>query len=166
MSAAPGNRACLLLGSNIRPEVHLPLAIELLRESVEIRRASSVWETPPVGSEGANFLNAAILVDTPLDAVALKEQVLTPLEARLGRVRTADKNAARTIDLDLVVFNGVLLDPSLWEHAFRAVPMAELLPGLVSAGGESLRNAALRLAATTKLKRRHELSLHASRQPS
>ena len=58
--------ACLLLGSNIQPERNLPLAIDQLQKHLTILRISSVWETPPVGSAGPSFLNAALLVQTPL----------------------------------------------------------------------------------------------------
>ena len=92
------HQVCLLLGSNIQPERNLPLAVRELGEQLTILRASSVWESPAVGSRGPNFLNAALLCQTGLAAEALKWQVLRPLEARLGRVRNQDKNArARSI---------------------------------------------------------------------
>ena len=97
------HRVCLLLGSNLQPETNLPRAVSLLQAQVTLLQASAVWETLSVGSGGPNFLNAALLVSTSLTALSLKEQVLHPLEARLGRVRTADKNADRPIDLDIIL---------------------------------------------------------------
>jgi 2-amino-4-hydroxy-6-hydroxymethyldihydropteridine diphosphokinase len=84
------HQICLLLGSNIQPERNLPLAVQQLASRMAILRASSVWESPAVGSRGPNFLNAALLCLTSLSAEILKWQVLRPLEARMGRVRNKD----------------------------------------------------------------------------
>jgi 2-amino-4-hydroxy-6-hydroxymethyldihydropteridine diphosphokinase len=154
-----GHEVCLLLGSNIQADHNLPLAAAQLRQQLTILKVSSVWETPAAASAGPNFLNAALLARCALDAETLKEQVLRPLEARLGRVRSADKHAPRTIDLDIILFDGRLLDPTLWEQAHRAVPVAELLPDYRSGTGESLKQAAIRLAAATPILLRGEVSL-------
>jgi 2-amino-4-hydroxy-6-hydroxymethyldihydropteridine diphosphokinase len=149
----PANhQACLLVGSNIRAEENLRLALQRLQEWVVILEASSVWETAAVGSDGPDFLNLALLVATPLEATELKGQVLRPLEAGMGRVRSADKNAPRPIDLDIIVFDGEPVDGLLWKHAYRAVPVAELLPDLRSDSGETLKQAAERLSALEKIK--------------
>ncbi len=153
-------QVCLLLGSNIQPERNLPLAVERLGCRVSILRASSVWETPAVGSRGPNFLNAALLCLTTFSAEALKWRVLRPLEAQLGRVRNADKNAPRPIDFDIITIDGKLHDPILWQYSFRAVPVAELLPDLESESGESLRNAAARLAAEMPVRLRPDITLY------
>jgi 2-amino-4-hydroxy-6-hydroxymethyldihydropteridine diphosphokinase len=148
----PANhQACLLMGSNIRAEKNLRLALQRLREWVVIQGISSVWETAAVGSDGPDFLNLALLVSTPLDAAEFKLQVLRPLETRMGRVRSADKNAPRPIDLDIIVFDGETVDELLWKHAYRAVPVAELLPDLRSDSGETLKQAAEHLAAVEKI---------------
>ena len=145
------HQVCLLVGSNIQAEENLRLALQRLQEKVTILRTSSVWKTAAVGSDGPDFLNLAVLVATPLTAPELKMQVLRPLEAGMGRVRTVDKNAARPIDLDIIVFDGETLDGLLWEHAHRAVPVAELLPELRSNSGETLPQAAQRLATIEKI---------------
>lgn len=139
----------MLLGSNIRPEHNIPLAVSLLQKELKVLRSSSVWETTAVGSDGPNFLNAGLLVSSSFDLPALKERILHPLEARLGRVRTQDKNAPRTIDIDIILFDGQVLDPTLWSYAFRAIPIAEILPDVLSEAGESLQLVALRLAQTS-----------------
>ena len=153
------HRVGLLLGSNVKPEKNLPLAVNLLQRQLTILQISSVWESKAVGSDGANVLNAAMLVLTSLKAEILKEQVLRPLEAQLGRVRTKDKNAPRTIDLDILLFDEQLLDPGLWQYAYRAVPMAEILPDYQSEIGEYLKDAASRLAQTTPIWVRKDVSI-------
>jgi 2-amino-4-hydroxy-6-hydroxymethyldihydropteridine diphosphokinase len=129
---------CLLLGSNIRPEHNLPLAIDQLQNYLKLLRISRVWETASVGSAGPNFLNAAILAQTSLNQKSLKLKILRPLETRMGRVRSADKNAPRPIDLDIILFDGQVLDSTIWNFAHRAVPVADIQPELRSDSGEML----------------------------
>ncbi len=140
------HQACLLLGSNILPEKNLTLGLNLLRNMVTIVRLSSVWETPSVGSSGPDFLNLAMLITTPLKASELKAQILLPLEKQLGRVRSANKNAPRAFDVDIVLFDGLLLDQNLWSYAHRAVPVAEILPDYQSGQGKVLKEVACELA--------------------
>ena len=136
------------------------MGVELLRKTLTIVRISSVWETPPVGSEGPDYLNMALLVKTHLDAVELKKKVLRPLEAKLGRVRSADKNAPRTIDIDIIIFDDKLLDPNLWHYAHRAVPVAEILPDFPSEQGTLLNEIASELAKTTPIRMRREVIIN------
>jgi 2-amino-4-hydroxy-6-hydroxymethyldihydropteridine diphosphokinase len=118
----------LSLGSNIEAERHLSKAMLLLQEIGNIKAVSSVWESHAVGSDGPNFLNACALFLTRLQRYELKEQIIRPIEAELGRVRCADKNAPRTIDIDIVLFNETPLNIEFWDYAFVAVPLAELIP--------------------------------------
>ena len=145
------HRVCLLLGSNIRPEAHLKCAFDLLRGQVSIEKVSAIWKTPAVGTSGPDFLNVAVLATTDLSARELKENVLRPLESQLGRVRGADKNAARPIDLDIIIYDSLLLDPNLWRQAHRAVPVSEILPDYRSETGVLLKDAADLLAGTTPM---------------
>jgi 2-amino-4-hydroxy-6-hydroxymethyldihydropteridine diphosphokinase len=113
---------------------------------------SPVYETQPVGlTEQPNFLNAAILVETELTASDLKSRVLQAIERELGRVRIADKNAPRTIDLDISLFNNEVLelgqrripDPEIPKFVHIAQPLADLAPEyLHPETGHSLRDIA------------------------
>ena len=153
-------RASLLLGSNILPEENLPRTARELSKLVHVSRASYVWQTAAVGSPGADFLNAAVVISSGLDPQALKLQVLRPLEHSLGRVRNGDKIAARTIDLDIVTRRGQAYDPDVWSLAHLAAPVAELLPELRSLEtGESLAAAAQRLTHSWRVVRRSDVSL-------
>jgi len=124
------NRAILLLGSNIQREKNIRNALDFLGRCTRVMRHSTIWETEAVGSSGPNFLNVAVEIATDLEIPAIKSELVQPIESQLGRVRTADKNAPRTIDVDLVIFNKQVLDKSLWVKAFMALPIAELLPDL------------------------------------
>lgn len=120
------HQAYLSLGSNIQPEVNLPNAIELLLEYGEVRTVSSAWESEAVGSDGPDFLNTCVLFITPLLYLELKEQVIHPVEAKLGRKRSADKFAPRTIDIDIVLFDDKSCNDKFWKQAFVVVPLAEI----------------------------------------
>jgi len=122
------HQAWLSLGSNIEAESNLRKAVQLLREVGKIVSVSSVWESESIGFEGPNFLNACILFLTHLQPVELKEQVIRPIEAKLGRIRSAEKNAPRTIDIDIVLFDDQPLNTDFWDYAFVTVPLAELTP--------------------------------------
>jgi 2-amino-4-hydroxy-6-hydroxymethyldihydropteridine diphosphokinase len=131
------NLAYLSLGSNIEPEHNLRAALNLLAGHTKLRTVSSVWETKPVGTVNQpNYLNAAAIVETSLTAEQLKRTVIDQIERGLSRVRQVDKNAPRTIDIDIVLFNHQIFelghrhipDPELLERPFLAVPMAEIAP--------------------------------------
>lgn len=149
---------CLLLGSNIKPEENLPKTVNLLRKYLTVLQTSSVWESQAVGSDGANFLNAAVLAKTTLAADSLREQVLRPLETQLGRIRTEDKNAPRTIDIDIILFDQQLIDSSLWQYAHCSVPVSEILPEYRSETGEYLKDVASRSARVTPIWIREDVS--------
>ena len=61
------------------------------------------------------------------------------IEAELGRIRTQDKYAARTIDLDIALYGDevinepelVIPDPDIQKRRFIAIPLLELNPSLV-----------------------------------
>lgn len=125
------NEAYLLLGSNIEPEKNILLAISYLEQNFLVYDISHTWQTKPVGSDGPDFLNTAVMIQTELDVNTLKERCLCHIEEQLGRVRLEDKNAPRTIDLDIIVFNGEVLDHSLFRYAHLILPFAELLPAYV-----------------------------------
>ena len=128
-----------------------------LQEALTILLVSSVWETPPVGTSGPNYLNAAVLLQTPLEQMALKIQVLIPLEEKLGRRRSADKYAARPIDLDIIIFDGQIMDPTLWQFAHRAVPMAEIMPDIRSEAGMTLKETAAQFLAEGSIRLRPDV---------
>lgn len=147
----------LSMGSNIDPEQNLPAAAQRLARQVEVVAASRVFETAAAGAAGtAPFLNAALMIRTPLTAADLKFQVLRPLEAGLGRVRTHDRNAPRTIDLDISLFGDQVIDdpghtlripdPEILTCGHVAIPLADVAPDTVHPEtGERLDQIANRL---------------------
>lgn len=122
------HRAYLSLGSNIEPELNMVRTIEMLQNHGRVEQISSAWESESVGAEGPNYLNACVLFLTPLKQDALKEQILLPIEAQLGRVRTENRFAPRPIDIDIVIFDERSCDDKYWEQAFVVIPLAEIHP--------------------------------------
>lgn len=156
------NRAVISLGSNINKEVNLPASIRLLAEKCRIVAISPVYETLPVGLPGQpNFLNAAVIVETEMRPAVLKQSVLSWIEKRLKRERGGNKNAPRTIDLDLALFNDEVCeydghdvpDPDVLRFAHVAVPIADMAPDMCHpVTGERMAQIAQRLTreATAK----------------
>ena len=145
------NKAILLLGSNIDPFRNIQKALMLLERSLRIHKRSNLWITEAVGSDGPEFLNMAIEVETKLNADQIKSEVIFVIEKELLRVRTADKYAPRTIDIDLIVFNENVMDPNLWQRLFVALPVSEILPDLTNnSTGEVISEAVLRLKNSAK----------------
>ncbi len=143
------------LGSNIEPEINLRRGIARLREFGEILAFSDVWESAAVGFPGPNFLNLCIRYEAAYDAQELKSNVLLPIESGLGRVRTGDKNAPRTLDIDILAVDGAPVSPERWDYPFVVVPLAELLPELPHPqGGRTLGQAARKARDETWIVRR------------
>ena len=160
------HRVYLLLGSNIHPRQNIPLAITELNQSLEIQKISTTWETPPVGSPGPNFYNTAVYAHTLHSIQELTLSVLRPIEARMGRVRTSNKYAPRTIDLDVILYDDQLLEPRLWSLAFIAVPMAEIYPlYLHPCSGLTLADAAEKFMKSYDLKPRPEVIIEMDKKP-
>jgi 2-amino-4-hydroxy-6-hydroxymethyldihydropteridine diphosphokinase len=138
--------ALIGIGSNINPVDNIRRAVRLLSEQVPIISCSRVWQNPAIGSDGPDYLNAAIQIQTDMELEKLKDEVLLPLELELERVRIADKNADRTIDLDILTYDGMSLDEELWTQAHVSIPCAEILPHFRHPQtGETLKHAAERL---------------------
>jgi len=152
-------RAFVSVGSNIDPENNVRAALRLLGESAAVRAISTVYLTEPIGpTRQPPYYNCVIEIETGLSPLDLKYRLLRRVEASLGRVRTADRYAPRTIDLDLILYNDAVLtsdelilpDPDILVRPFLATGLRELAPGLVLPGsGVSIESVAARLSNET-----------------
>jgi len=141
----------IALGGNVAshagaPAQTLNAAIAALQRSgAYIEAVSSYYVTPawPDPSDPA-FVNAVARVRTAHAPAALME-LLHATETAFGRVRSV-RNAPRTLDLDLLDYDGlvqagppVLPHPRLAGRAFVLVPLAEIAPDWVDpASGKSV----------------------------
>ncbi|MGE5172262.1 MAG: 2-amino-4-hydroxy-6-hydroxymethyldihydropteridine diphosphokinase [Betaproteobacteria bacterium] len=149
-------RAFVSIGSNIEPAENVKEALHLLGRQVDIRAVSTVYRTEPIGPQGQpSYYNCVIEIETELPPRELKHRVLRRIEEALGRRRSGDNYAARTIDLDLILYDELVLttddltlpDPDIVRRPFLAIPLHELEPGLVVPGsGSSIDEAASRLS--------------------
>ena len=100
------------MGSNIESGKNLSKAVSLLADSCRLEKFSAAYITPPQGfSEQADFWNVAVKVTTELTPITLKHEILDAIERRLNRVRDPNnKNAPRTIDLDISLWNDDVFD--------------------------------------------------------
>ncbi len=132
-------RAFVSVGSNIDPYNHVRMALSMLRRHAPLAGISTVYLTPAEDRpEQSRYYNCVVCLDTRLPPRQFKLAVLRPIEAALGRVRTEDRYAARQIDLDLILYDDMVLKtddlelpaPEIWTRPYVAVPLSELAPGL------------------------------------
>jgi GTP cyclohydrolase I len=122
------NKAIIAVGSNIEPKTHIERAREMIAAEHTLVAVSNLVRTTPQGlAEQADFLNGAFSIETGLDSERL-EAYLKEVEATLGRVRTENKNGPRTIDLDITVFNGEIIDNDFYRYDFVRKAVTELMP--------------------------------------
>jgi len=122
------HEAYLNLGSNIEPEINLAGAIQLLYQYGDVRKISNAWESKSVGAEAPNYLNACVLFMSTYMQIELKERIIRPIEAQLGRKRSENRYAPRTIDIDIVLFDEKPYNNKFWNYAFVIIPLAEIYP--------------------------------------
>ena len=136
----PTVRVAVAIGSNLgNRRAAIAFATERLSALLSSPILSDIIETDPVG-EGLDdqplYLNAVLVGDTTLDARALLE-ALQRIETDFGRERPSP-GAARTLDLDLILFGDTLLSepgldvphPRFRERFFVLGPLAEIAPDM------------------------------------
>ena len=127
-------------GSNLGDRSrNLQGAIDRLGKVGIITAVSSIYQTKPWMVDGyqPRYLNQVVAVNTILDALQVVTELLA-IESSLGRVRE-EKNASRTLDLDLLLHGDIVLEasgvtvphPRLHERGFVLVPLAEIAADVV-----------------------------------
>lgn len=112
------NSAVISLGSNIDAVVNMGRALYLMGLRMKILAVSSFQTTAPIGiSDQPDFLNGAVLVQTAMTREQL-EADLKELEDEMGRDRTLPKYGPRVIDLDVIIWNEVVVDNDFYERDF------------------------------------------------
>lgn len=156
VGGAPVARAFLGVGSNIRPEENILALVRVLLAlpSTEVIGISTFYRTPPMSApdepsghreEDSDYLNGVLEIRTTLGPEAL-QGVLVGIELALGRVRTEDKFAPRSMDIDILLFfpgpespldgqrppvESPSPHPEIFTRAFVALPLAEIAPDLI-----------------------------------
>ena len=134
------NRVAVALGSNLGDRrAHLDFAVSRLESFLTHLRVSRYHDTDPVGVPDRQplFLNAAAVGETALSAREVLDALLA-IERERGRERPFP-GAARTLDLDLVLYGNLVMDepglivphPRFRERLFVLEPLAEVAPEMV-----------------------------------
>src|SRR2546423_2329409 len=125
------------LGSNLGDRrAHLEFAVSRLRSFLDPLKVSSYYETEPVGVSEPQpfFLNAVAVGDTTLSARDVLARLMA-IERERGRERR-QPNAARTLDLDLILFGDAVIaesvltvpHPRFRDRRFVLEPLVEVAP--------------------------------------
>ena len=132
-------KAVVALGANLEnPREAVELAIALLRESTDVEKVSSLYETKPVGGpEQDNYINAICVIESDLPALDLLA-LLNGIEKSMGRVHI-EKWGPRVIDLDLIQYGNILSNseelelphPRAFERKFVLEPWYEIEPDAI-----------------------------------
>lgn len=137
----------IALGSNMdSPHSQLDSALEAIAQHphMQLTGVSSRYQTPPIGPQQPDFINAAAELSTDLSPLALLD-ALQAIEQQQNRVRNIHWGP-RTLDLDVLLYDNLVLEserltiphPRLSERAFVLVPLTDLNPQLALPSGETV----------------------------
>lgn len=129
-------RVYVSIGSNIDRDANIRSSLAALKARFGDLVQSHVYESEAVGFDGDPFYNLVVAFDTDESPQQLAE-TLHRIEDEHGRVRGGDKFAARTLDLDLLLYDQVrmregrlhLPRDEITRYAFVLLPLAEIAPG-------------------------------------
>jgi 2-amino-4-hydroxy-6-hydroxymethyldihydropteridine diphosphokinase len=126
------------IGSNIDKEIHIPSSLNALKKEFGPLVISSLYETEAVGFEGADFHNLIVQFHSHIEAKEVAKTLRT-IELDHGRTRDSRKYAARTLDLDLILYGEQIISDGrlqiprdeIEKYAFVLEPLAEIAPNLI-----------------------------------
>ncbi len=116
----------LSVGSNIDPHTNCQKAEEILGAEHQFLGKSDYIVTAPVGYQDQDdFLNGAYWLDTQLGYDEFNVY-LKAVERRLNRVKTAIKSGPRTIDLDIIIWDGKVVHDDFYSKDYTKIPVKDL----------------------------------------
>ena len=130
-------RIYVSLGSNMDPETNLRLAVGELRRRYGSVDVSAVYRNKAVGFEGDDFLNLVAGFESENSPLEICEAI-EAVHNLVGRNRDAGKWESRPLDIDLLLYNDLVMDErpvrvprsDVLEYSFVLRPLAELAPDL------------------------------------
>ena len=147
----------IALGSNLdSPHRQLDSALEALAQHphMQLIAVSNRYQTPPIGPQQPDFINAAVQLNTDLSPLDLLDALQT-IEQQQNRVRSIHWGP-RTLDLDILFYNNLvggslvgdslvieserltIPHPRIGERAFVLIPLMDLNPQLTLPNGETI----------------------------
>ena len=123
------------LGSNLDAEENLRLASRELRNRFSLQKFSVVYRSKALGFDGDDFLNAVACIETELTPHDLCS-ALEMIHDVAGRNRTSARFASRTLDIDLLLYDQLVLNEppvrvprkDVLSFSFVLGPLAEIAP--------------------------------------
>ena len=125
------------IGSNIDPQKNLVHALEELEKRFGRLEKSSVYRSKAYGFEGDEFLNMVVALDSEVTPIEIHAQ-LEEIQRAAGRDRATRGNSSRTLDIDLLLYDDLVMDeppirlprPDVLRFSFVLGPLAEIAPEL------------------------------------
>ena len=125
------------LGSNIEPQKNLRLGLRELERRFGKLDRSSVYQSKAYGFDGDDFLNMVVGLDTKLLPIEVYDQI-EEIQRATGRDRVVRGYLSRTLDIDLLLYNDLILDQApiqlprsdVLRFSFVLGPLAEIAPKL------------------------------------
>ncbi len=128
------------LGSNLDDrKSYLSSAIRLVSQMGKLVKTSSVYESEPWGFKAEiTFLNQVVIIESPLSPNEILSQ-FQKIEAKLGRVKNGAGYQSRTIDLDLLFYDDLIIQskvltiphPEIQNRKFVLKPLLEITPDYI-----------------------------------
>lgn len=141
----------LALGSNLgSPMHHIHFAIEALKQLADCRwiTISNFYRTKPLGGLSQNdYLNAVACIETVLMPEALLDKTQA-IELAAGRVRTDERFASRTLDIDILLYGNQIINSDrltvphhgLLTREFMLYPLYDIAPDLILPDNQLLKS--------------------------
>jgi 2-amino-4-hydroxy-6-hydroxymethyldihydropteridine diphosphokinase len=131
-------RIYISLGSNIDRDQNTRAGVRALQQRFGQLQLSSVYESEAVGFEGDAFYNMVIACEVDEDVHSVN-RALAEIEDAHGRDRSGPRFSSRTLDLDLLLYDDLVMDENglklpreeILKNAFVLWPLAEIAPQLV-----------------------------------
>jgi 2-amino-4-hydroxy-6-hydroxymethyldihydropteridine diphosphokinase len=121
------NQVVISVGSNINSLLNIKRSQDILSKKEKFIYSADIIETNPIGYlDQPNFLNTAFLVATHLDYEEFNAY-LKSIEDRMGRERGLNKAGPRTIDLDIIIWNGRLLTDDYHSYDYVSIPVNQVI---------------------------------------
>ena len=125
------------IGSNIDRDKNILASLKALENNFGKLTISSIYESEPVGFTGDAFYNLVVGFNSELGAKEVAK-LLRQIELDNGRSRDSQKFSARTLDLDLILYNDLIINDGrlqiprdeIERYAFVLEPLAEIAPAL------------------------------------
>jgi 2-amino-4-hydroxy-6-hydroxymethyldihydropteridine diphosphokinase len=131
------SKGYISIGSNIDKNKNILASLEALEHQFGELTISSIYESEPIGFTGDTFYNLVVGFNSESGVKEVAKQ-LRQIELDNGRTRDSQKFSARTLDLDLILYDDLILNDGrlqiprdeIERYAFVLEPLAEIAPAL------------------------------------